>query len=141
MGVNTTNAKEMTRQYFDSLWLEQRLMDSCVPETDFWLYGQKFSTPVMTAALSHLGTFHPDAPNGLVDYAMGAKLAGTDAYKALPLGATAVSVGIHLIPFVKQGAEAVAKRIGDMTAEMKGVMAYTGVKDCKSFDAGVVHRV
>lgn len=66
---------------------------------------------------------------------------GTDAYKALALGATAVSVGIHLIPFVKQGAEAVAGRIGDMTAEMKGIMAYTGVKNCMSFDAGVVHRM
>ena len=66
---------------------------------------------------------------------------GTDAYKALALGATAVSVGIHLIPFVKQGAEAVAKRIGDMTAELKGVMAYTGVKNCKSFDASLVHRL
>ncbi len=290
------NAKEMTRQYFDSLWLEQRLMDSCIPETEFWLFGKKFKTPIMTAALSHLGTFHPDAPNGMVDYAMGAKLAGAvhwygmgeepefeavmatgaqtirivkpyadetkierqlkhakelgalavgmdidhmydlqgnpdicvgeamsikssedlrryvemtnlpfvvkgvlsvqdaikcaeigvkgivvshhggrmnaavpplyvlpdivkavghkmeifvdcgicsgmDAYKAMALGAKAVSVGIHLIPFVKQGAEAVAKRMEEMTAELKGIMAYTGVKDVKSFDAGVVHRV
>ncbi len=290
-----TNAKELTRQYFDSLWLEQRLMDSQVPETEFWLFGKKFRTPIMTAALSHLGTFHPDAPNGMVDYAKGAALAGavhwygmgeepefeavmamgaqtirivkpyadeakierqlkhaeelgalavgmdidhmydlkgnpdvcvgeemsvkssedlrryiamtklpfvvkgvlsvqdaikcaeigvrgivvshhggrmkdavpplfvlpdivkavgnkmeifvdcgilsgSDAYKAMALGATAVSVGIHLIPFVKQGPEAVAGRINDMTAELKGIMAYTGVKDIKSFDASVVHR-
>ncbi len=54
------HTKELTRQYFDSLYLEQRLMDSCVPETDFRLYGKKFKTPIMTAALSHLGTFHPD---------------------------------------------------------------------------------
>jgi len=290
------HAKEFTRQYFDSLHLEQRLMDSQVPETELWLFGKKFQTPIMTAALSHLGTFHPDAPNGMVDYAKGAALAGavhwygmgeetefeavmatgaqtirivkpyadeakierqlkhaeelgalavgmdidhmfnmqgnpdicvneamsikssedlrryiamtklpfvvkgvlsvqdavkcaeigvrgivvshhggrlndavpplfvlpdivkavghkmeifvdcgvlsgSDAYKAMALGAKAVSVGIHLIPFVKQGAEAVAKRIGDMTAELKGIMAYTGVKDTKSFDAGVVHRL
>ena len=290
------HAKELTRQYFDSLYLEQRLMDSQVPTTDMWLFGEKFNTPVMTAALSHLGTFHPDAPNGMVDYAKGAALAGAvhwygmgeepefeavmatgaktirivkpyadeakierqlkhaeelgalavgmdidhmfdmqgnpdvcvgeamsvkssedlrryvemtslpfvvkgvlsvqdavkcaeigvrgivvshhggrlgaavpplyvlpdivkavghkmeifvdcgilsgmDAYKAMALGAKAVSVGIHLIPFVKQGAEAVAKRIGEMTGEMKGVMAATGVKDVKSFDAGVVHRI
>lgn len=296
MGDNPTNAKEMTRQYFDSLWMEQRLMDSCVPETDFWLYGRKFHTPIMTAALSHLGTFQPEAPNGMVDYAMGTKLAGAvhwygmgeeeefaavmatgaatirivkpyadeakierqlkhaeelgalavgmdidhmfdlqgnpdvcvgeamsikssealrryvelttlpfvvkgvlsvqdavkcaeigaqgivvshhggrlsgavpplyvlpdivkavghkmsifvdcgicsgmDAYKAMALGATAVSVGIHLMPFVKQGAEAVAKRMEDMTAEMKGIMAYTGVRDVKSFDASIVHRI
>ena len=290
------HAKELTRQYFDSLYLEQRLMDSQVPKTEMWLFGKKFKTPVMTAALSHLGTFHPDAPNGMVDYAKGAFLAdavhwygmgeepefeaimatgaqtirivkpyadevkierqlkhaeelgalavgmdidhmfdmqgnpdlcageqmavkssedlrryiamtnlpfvvkgvlsvedavkcaeigvrgivvshhggrlsaavpplyvlpdivkavghkmaifvdcgicsGMDAYKAMALGATAVSVGIHLIPFVKQGAEAVAKRIEDMTGEMKGVMAATGVKDVKSFDASLVHRI
>lgn len=290
------NAKELTRQYFDSLYLEQRLMDSCIPETELWLFGQKFNTPVMTAALSHLGTFHPDAPNGMVDYAKGAALAGavhwygmgeepefeavmatgaktirivkpyadeakierqlkhaeelgafavgmdidhmfnmqggpdlcageqmsvkssedlrryiamtnlpfvvkgvlsvhdavkcaeigvrgivvshhggrlndavpplyvlpdivqavghkmeifvdcgilsgSDAYKAMALGANAVSVGIHLIPFVKQGAEAVAGRINDMTAEMKGIMAATGVKDVKNFDANLVHRI
>lgn len=290
------NAKELTRQYFDSLHLEQRLMDSCVPETKMWLFGKEFKTPVMTAALSHLGTFHPDAPNGMVDYAKGAALAGavhwygmgeepefeavmatgaqtirivkpyadeakierqlkhaeelgalavgmdidhmfnmqgnpdicvneemsikssedlrryigmtnlpfvvkgvlsvqdavkcaeigvrgivvshhggrlndavpplyvlpdivnavghkmeifvdcgilsgSDAYKAMALGAKAVSVGIHLIPFVKQGAEAVAGRINDMTAELKGIMAHTGVKDVKSFDASVVHRI
>lgn len=296
MSEYPTNAKELTRRYFDSLWLEQRLMDSCVPETGMKLYGKSFKTPIMTAALSHLGTFHPDAPNGMVDYARGAALTGAvhwygmgeeeefavvmatgaatirivkpyadeakierqirhaeelgalavgmdidhmfdlkgnpdvcvgeamsikssedlrryvemtklpfvvkgvlsvqdavkcaeigvrgivvshhggrmsaavpplyvlpdivkavghkmpifvdcgicsgmDAYKALALGATAVSVGIHLIPFVKQGAEAVAQRMEDMTAELKGVMAYTGVKDCKSFDASVVHRM
>lgn len=296
MGENSANAKELTRHYFDSLWLEERLMDSCVPETVFELYGKKFKTPIMTAALSHLGTFHPDAPNGMVDYAKGANLAGavhwygmgeeeefeavaatgaqtirivkpyadeekiekqlknaerlgalavgmdidhmfdlkgnpdvcvgekmavkssedlrryvemtslpfvvkgvlsvhdavkcaeigvkgivvshhggrlncavpplyvlpdiikavgdrmpvfvdcgicsgTDAYKALALGATAVSVGIHLIPYVKQGAEAVAKRMDEMTAELKGVMAYTGVKDVSCFDASVVHRI
>ena len=290
------HAKELTRQYFDSLYLEQHLMDSQVPTTDMWLFGEKFNTPVMTAALSHLGTFHPDAPNGMVDYAKGAALAGAvhwygmgeeaefeavmatgaktirivkpyadeakierqlkhaeelgalavgmdidhmfdmqgnpdvcvgetmsvkssedlrryiemtslpfvvkgvlsvqdavkcaeigvkgivvshhggrlsaavpplyvlpdivkavghkmevfvdcgilsgmDAYKAMALGAKAVSVGIHLIPFVKQGAEAVAKRMEEMTGEMKGVMAATGVKNVKSFDAGVVHRI
>ena len=66
---------------------------------------------------------------------------GADAYKALALGATAVSVGVHLIPYLKQGgAEAVAGRIQEMTEELKGVMAYTGVADCESFDASVIHR-
>ena len=289
-------AKEKTREYFDSLWLEQRLMDSCVPDTAIELYGKRFVTPVMTAALSHLGKFHPDMPDGMVEYARGAKLAkavhwigmgsdeefarvtatgaqtiriikpyadeeeifrqihvseehgalavgmdidhmfamdgqpdvcmgdvmavkssedlkkyiqatklpfilkgvlsvqdavrctdigakgivvshhggrlsaavpplyvlpeiakavggrmpifvdcgicsGMDAYKALALGATAVSVGIHLIPFTKKGGEAVADRINAMTDELCGVMAHTGVKDTKSFDATLVHRL
>lgn len=289
-------AKEKTREYFDSLWLEQRLMDGGVPDTTMELYGKHFSTPIMTAALSHLGKFHPDMSDGMVEYARGAALSnavhwigmgsdeefarvtatgaqtiriikpyadedeifrqirvaeehgalavgmdidhmfdlkgnadvclgdvmavkssadlkryieatrlpfiikgvlsvqdavrcadvgaqgivvshhggrlsaavpplyvlpdiakavgnqmpifvdcgvcsGTDAYKALALGATAVSVGIHLIPFVKQGGEAVAGRLNAMNDELRGVMAYTGIKDTKSFDSTVVHRM
>lgn len=289
-------AKEKTREYFDSLWVEQRLMDSAVPDTTMELYGRRFSTPIMTAALSHLGRFHPDMPDGMVEYGRGAMLAnavhwigmgsdeefvrvvetgaqtiriikpyadeeeiyrqirvaeehgalavgmdidhmfaldgqpdvclgevmavkssedlrryvkatslpfvikgvlsvqdalkcleigaqgivvshhggrlssavpplyvlpeiakaiagripifvdcgicsGIDAYKALALGATAVSVGIHLIPFTKQSGEAVAIRMKAMTDELSGVMAYTGVPDTKSFDATVVHRL
>ena len=67
-------AKEKTREYFDSLWLEQRLMDSGEPDTSIELYGKKFATPVMTAALSHLGKFHPDMPDGMVEYARGAAI-------------------------------------------------------------------
>lgn len=41
MSEYPTNAKELTRQYFDSLWLEQRLMDSGVPETGMKYTGVK----------------------------------------------------------------------------------------------------
>lgn len=295
--VNPASSKEVTRAYFDSLLLEERLMDSVVPSTEFKLYGEVFKTPIMTAALSHIGTFNPDMPNGMVQYAKGAEMAnavhwigmgsneefaevmatgaktiriikpyadeekiysqirqakelgalavgmdidhmfdlkgnpdvcvgeqmavkssedlrryveyaeipfivkgvlsvrdavkcaqigvrgivvshhggrlnyavpplyvlpdivkavggmmpifvdcgicsGMDAYKALALGATAVSVGLHLIPYIRQGgAEAVAGRINEMTEEMKGIMAYTGVANTKSFDATVIHRL
>ncbi len=91
MRENPASTKEITREYFDSLLLEMRLMDSCVPKTE--------------------------------------------------LGALAVSVGIHLIPYVKQGAEAVADRMNAMTEELKGTMAYTGVKDLGSFDSSVLHRL
>lgn len=295
--ANPASSKEVTRAYFDSLLLEERLMDSVVPNTEFKLYGEVFKTPIMTAALSHIGTFNPDMPNGMVQYAKGAEMAnavhwigmgsneefadvmatgaktiriikpyadeekiysqirrakelgalavgmdidhmfdlkgnpdvcvgeqmavkssedlrryveyaeipfivkgvlsvqdavkcaqigvrgivvshhggrlnyavpplyvlpdivkavggkmpifvdcgicsGMDAYKALALGATAVSVGLHLIPYIRQGgAEAVAGRIKEMTEEMKGIMAYTGVENTKSFDATVIHRL
>ena len=295
--VNPASSKEITRAYFDSLLLEMRLMDSDVPNTEFELYGKKFKTPIMTAALSHIGTFNPDMPNGMVQYAQGATATGAvhwigmgsdeefeaviaagaptiriikpyadeekiygmircaekngaiavgmdidhmfdlkgnkdicmgeemeikssaklqeyikstnlpfiikgvlsvrdakkcaeigaqgivvshhggrlnyavpplyvlpdivkavgdkmpifvdcgicsgmDAYKALALGATAVSVGNHLIPYIKKGgAEAVAERIQAMTEELKGAMAYTGVKTVKDFDATVIHRI
>ncbi len=292
-----SSSKEITRAYFDSLLLEMRLMDAKVPVTDFELYGRKFKTPIMTAALSHIGTFNPDMPSGMVQYAQAAQMAGAvhwigmgsdeefeavmatgadtirivkpyadeekifsmikcaekngalavgmdidhmfgmegdrdicmgetmeikssedlkryieatslpfiikgvlsvqdaikcaqigakgivvshhggrlsyavpplyvlpeivkavgdkmpvfvdcgicsgmDAYKALALGATAVSVGTHLIPYIRQGGQqAVAERIEEMTAQLKGAMAYTGVASVKEFDSTVLHRI
>ena len=292
-----SSSKEITRAYFDSLLLEMRLMDAKVPVTDFELYGRKFKTPIRTAALSHIGTFNPDMPSGMVQYAQAAQMAGAvhwigmgsdeefeavmatgadtirivkpyaeeekifsmikcaekngalavgmdidhmfgmegdrdicmgetmevkssedlkryiettslpfiikgvlsvqdaikcaqigakgivvshhggrlsyavpplyvlpeivkavgdkmpvfvdcgicsgmDAYKALALGATAVSVGTHLIPYIRQGGQqAVAERIEEMTAQLKGAMAYTGVASVKEFDSTVLHRI
>ena len=67
---------------------------------------------------------------------------GMDAYKALALGATAVSVGGHLIPYISRGgAEAVCNRMQEMTDELRGVMAYTGVKSMMDFDPTVIHRL
>jgi len=67
---------------------------------------------------------------------------GMDAYKALALGATAVSVGTHLIPFIRQGgAEGVAARMREMNDELRGIMASTGVADASSFDPTVIHRL
>jgi isopentenyl diphosphate isomerase/L-lactate dehydrogenase-like FMN-dependent dehydrogenase len=65
---------------------------------------------------------------------------GMDAYKCLALGATAVSVGRHLMPLLKNGAEAVAARIDEMTAELSGVMARTGVGALDRMDATIIHR-
>ena len=65
---------------------------------------------------------------------------GMDAYKCLALGATAVSVGRHLMPLLKDGAEAVARRIREMTAELAGVMARTGVSALDRMDPTVIHR-
>lgn len=66
---------------------------------------------------------------------------GMDAYKALALGATAVSVGTHLIPYIRKGGgEAVADRITEMTEELRGVMANTGVKTVNEFDSSVIHK-
>jgi len=65
---------------------------------------------------------------------------GMDAYKCLALGATAVSVGRHLMPLLKNGTEAVAQRIDEMTAELASVMARTGVSALDKMDATVIHR-
>lgn len=288
----SANSDKITRDYLDSLLLETRYLDSDIPSTEFTLYGEKFSTPIMTAALSHL---HNTAPNGMEIYAKAAKIAnavhwvgmgedeelekiiatgaksikiikphqsreeifrkiehatnagcfavgmdidhsfsadgnydnvlglpmksvsteeltdyvkstklpfivkgvqsvkdaekclkagcqgivishhhnmmafsvpplfilpeildvvsnqmpifvdcgivsGMDVYKALALGATAVSVGRHLMPLLKKGEEETAARIIQMNDELKGVMARTGVKNLSSMDSSVIHK-
>ena len=61
----------ITRDYFDSLLLETRYIDSELPSTKMELFGEEFDTPIMTAALSHL---HNPA-DGMAIYGKGAALA------------------------------------------------------------------
>lgn len=291
--IDASRPDDTTRMFFDSLMLETRYLDSGIPSTEFELFGHKFETPIMTAALSHLGN---TAPNGMVVYAEAAKKAGAvhwvgmgdykeledivatgaktikivkphadnaevlrkirhavgigciavgmdidhsfnangdydnvmglpmkaksteeiasfvraadvpfivkgvlsvrdaekclkagcagivishhhgmmpysvaplmviediikavrgkmkifvdcgivsgmDAYKCLAMGADAVSVGRHLMPLLQDGADATAKRIRQMTAEMAGVMARTGVLSLDQMDPTVIHRL
>ena len=288
----TSSSDKITRDYFDSLLLETRYVDSVLPSTKLELYGRTFDTPIMTAALSHL---HNTAPNGMVVYAQAAAKAnavhwvgmgedkeledivatgaatikiikphennkevfrkiehavkagcfavgmdidhafnssggydkvfdlpmkaktteelhdfvqaagvpfiakgvlsaqdaerclkagckgiivshhhgimsyavpplmilpqimevvgkqipvfvdcgiesGMDAYKCLALGATAVGVGRHLMPLLKDGADATAARMKEMTGELAGIMARTGVCDLAHFDPTVIHK-
>ena len=70
--IRAGDSKRITREYFDSLLIEMRHIDSIVPDTTLSLYGEKFDTPVMMAALSHLNNCHED---GMVEMARGAKAA------------------------------------------------------------------
>lgn len=288
----SSNPDQITRDYFDSLLLETRYLDSVLPSTKITLFGHEFSTPIMTAALSHLDN---TAPDGMVTYARGAAQASTlhwvgmgseeelenilstgaktikiikphadnnvvfskishavksgciavgmdidhafnseggydnvfglpmkakttseiqdfvqaagvpfivkgvlspydaekclkagcagivvshhhgmmpysippllalpdilhavgkdmyvfvdcgiesgmDAYKCLALGATAVSVGRHLMPFLKHGADAVAEHITQMSAELASVMARTGVPSLNNMTPTLIHK-
>ena len=291
----TSNSDKITRDYFDSLLLETRYLDSVLPSTKFELYNRCFDTPIMTAALSHLDN---TAPNGMETYAQAAAKinavhwvgmgddkeleaitatgaatikiikphkdnrkvfqkiehaikagcfatgmdidhafnnnggfdnvlglpmqaksteelkdfvqaaasanlpfivkgvlstsdaekclkagckgivlshhhgsmnysvpplfmlkeilsvisneipvfidcgieSGMDAYKCLALGATAVSVGRHLMPLLKKGDDAVSARIKEMTEELAGIMARTGVCDLNHFDSSIIHK-
>lgn len=63
------DSNQITREYFDSLLLELRYIDSVIPSTKLELYGETFDTPIMTAALSHLSKLHP---KGLAEMAQGA---------------------------------------------------------------------
>jgi 4-hydroxymandelate oxidase len=66
---------------------------------------------------------------------------GYDAYKALALGADAVSAGRTILaPLLKDGTDGVLKRLDKMDQELKMLMGYTGVKDVHSFDPSVLYR-
>ena len=67
------NSNRITREYIDSLRIETRYMDSTNPTLDFELYGERFASPIMTAALSHMDEFM--FPGAAVALAEGAKAA------------------------------------------------------------------
>lgn len=64
----------ITRQYFDEILVEMRHMDGVTPDTTLELYGERFATPVMMAALSHLKG-QGNQGDGMVEMAQGAALA------------------------------------------------------------------
>ena len=67
-------------------------------------------------------------------------VSGIDAYKCLALGADAVSVGRHLMPLLRDGADAVARRMKAMTAELARIMADTGVTSLDKMDPSTIHK-
>ena len=65
---------------------------------------------------------------------------GYDAYKALALGADAVSVGRGILsPLLKEGTKGVENKVRRMNEELSELMIYTGVQDTRSFDPTVIH--
>ena len=66
------NANQFTRDYFDAIMLEMRHFGAVIPDTKMTLFGAEFTTPVMTAALSHLNNCHPDGLEELAKGALGA---------------------------------------------------------------------
>jgi len=67
---------------------------------------------------------------------------GFDCFKALALGADAVSVGRPLMgPLEKDGPDGMAAKIAAMTDELKAMMARTGSADVRSIDPAVIHPV
>ena len=69
----TGDTNVLTRQYFDSVLVVPRYLDSELPDLTMELWGETFKTPVMTAALSHL---HEICDHAMTEIAFGAKEAG-----------------------------------------------------------------
>ena len=63
----------ITRDFLDSLLIEQRLIDSTLPSAKTTILGKEYATPIMNAAFSHLEKGHPGYP---VAMANGFKAAG-----------------------------------------------------------------
>lgn len=68
-------------------------------------------------------------------------MTGMDAFKALALGATAVSAGRIVVgPIAAEGVEGAKNIIGSMTKELAGAMARTGSADVRHIDSSLIWR-
>ncbi len=80
MPRKSVSSDVITRAYLDSLLVEVRHIDAVMPNTELELYGRKFKSPIMTAALSHLYEHYPD---GMVEMAKGATAAGAVTFSGM----------------------------------------------------------
>ena len=66
---NTTEyVIQTTRDYLDSILIEERLIDSRIPSTEMELFGETFASPIMTPAFSHMKNFAPEQKDGMCEY-------------------------------------------------------------------------
>ena len=70
MTQNAGDSNEITREFLDSICIEERLLNSNLADTGFDFFGHHYSTPIMSAAFSHL------EDNGGVKLARGFHQAG-----------------------------------------------------------------
>ena len=68
-----SDANEITARYMDSILIKERLIDSVVADTGIELFGERFSSPVMMPAFSHLKQFNGREHTGLEEYSLAAK--------------------------------------------------------------------
>ncbi len=67
------DANENTERYMDSILIKERLIDSAVADTSVELFGEKFASPVLMPAFSHLRQYEKRTLNGLEEYSVAAK--------------------------------------------------------------------
>ena len=71
--TRVSDANEITARYMDSILIQERLIDSVVANTTTTLLGEKFGSPVLTPAFSHLKNFDGRELTGLEEYSLAAK--------------------------------------------------------------------
>lgn len=120
---NVWDSNKITREYFDSLLIEMRHIDSAMPSTKLELYGETFDTPIMMAALSHLNNVRE---HGMAEMAKGAYAANAVNWAGMGNEAELeeiVATGARTIKIIKPHADndTIYRRIEH--AERCGVMA------------------
>lgn len=75
-GKRLSDANVITRNYFESILIEERLVDSVLPSLEMEFFGETFSSPIMMPAFSHLSAFHDRELTGLEEYSIAARNAG-----------------------------------------------------------------
>ena len=71
--TRVSDANEINEQFMDSIFFEQRLIDSVKADIKTTLFGKEFSMPVMMPEFSHLGHFSNRPLTGLEEYSIAAK--------------------------------------------------------------------
>lgn len=68
-----SDSNEITERYMDSILIKERLIDSTVADTSVELFGERFASPVMMPAFSHLRQYEGRELTGLEEYSVAAK--------------------------------------------------------------------
>lgn len=130
------SSDRITREYLDRILVEVRHLDAVMPDVSMELYGKKFATPVMTAALSHL---YNTRENGMQLMAEGAKMAGAVCFSGMgSMEETAgmIATGAEVIKIIKpyKDRESIYKKIED--ARNRGALA-VGIDIDHAFSHGL----
>ena len=89
-----------------------------------------------------LGEIREDIGDDFTVIVDGGMESGYDAFKALALGASLVTVGKRLMePLKNEGADGVYNVLRNMTSELRAMMLRTDSADLRSIDPGVIHRL
>ena len=131
--LGTVSSDAITRAYIDSILVEVRHLDAVTPSTEMTVYGKTFSTPVATAALSHLNGHYPD---GMAQMALGAHQANALVFSGMGAneeltGMTAT--GASVIKIIKPYADRELIRARIRHAEAAGALA-VGIDIDHAFD-------
>lgn len=68
-----SDANEITARYLDSILFKERLIDSVVADTSVELFGERFSSPLLMPAFSHIKEYGGRELTGLEEYSIAAR--------------------------------------------------------------------